>query len=149
MRTLERRIAAGDIRSAYRRVAHRRPMVVLHPEDLARLVAEEGAGTAVIMTGPQQIAPQYAPSITPESADIAPTSRQSVSANNAPTSRHESLPPEIVLRRAGRSRYVTLPEAREYIGLPVAYLRARIEDGKLPAVKAGKWYVRTADLDRL
>jgi excisionase family DNA binding protein len=131
VRTLERRISAGEIRTKYVRMPHRRSMLTLCPEDLQRLVESEG-GSTVMLPPPQQIAPLP--------ASIAPM----VPANDAPPSRQE-----LVLRRASRSRYVTLPEASKYIGLPEAYLRRLIRDGRLPAIRSGALYVRTADLDRL
>jgi hypothetical protein len=140
-RTLERRVAEGRLIVASRRGGGRKPMTVLDPHGLQQLVAEESKALQLIRSEPQQIAPITPPSPLQDHASIPPVVQP---ASNAPPP-----PQEIVLRRASRSRYVTLPEARDYIGLPVAYLERMIKSGALPAIKAGKWFVRTADLDRL
>jgi hypothetical protein len=129
-RTLERRVAEGRLVVASRRGGGRKPMTVLDPHGLQQLVAEEEKSLSLIRSEPQQIATN-------------------------PPQNHASIPPpppqqiEVVLRRATRSRYVTLDAASEYCGLPRAYLERLIRDQRLPAIKAGAWFVRTADLDRL
>lgn len=141
VRTLERMVQRREIRQGYNRLPNRRAMAVLCPEDLDRIVLAEQArrSTALTLAGPQQVAP-IPPAHPAEDAPAAPQ----------PATQTAPMPSgEIVLRRAGRSRYVTLPEARDYIGLPVAYLEREIHAGRLPAIKSGAWFVRTSDLDRL
>jgi len=37
VRTLDRKIAAGELRQEYRPIPHRKPLAVLHPEDVTKL----------------------------------------------------------------------------------------------------------------
>ena len=50
---------------------------------------------------------------------------------------------------AGREVWLTIPEASVHTGLPDAYLRRLIHEGKLKAIQSGAWYVRRRDLDKL
>lgn len=51
--------------------------------------------------------------------------------------------------------FVTLPQAAEWIGLPVGYLRRQIRSGQLPAIDVGRhapggrWRISRRDLSRM
>ena len=61
-----------------------------------------------------------------------------------------SVRPEFLAAAAtGREVWLTIPEAHLHNGLPEACLLRLIHDGKLKAMKAGAWYVRRRDLDKL
>jgi excisionase family DNA binding protein len=126
-RTLERLIQKRKLKLAYRRIPGRRPIAVLRPEDVEQLRAET----------------------------IAPLSDAEVQALPAAgESRALSLP----LRRLDNllaaqprpvRRFLTIPEAADYVGLPQGYLLRMVRSGKLPGLKAGGWRVRKEDLDKL
>lgn len=50
---------------------------------------------------------------------------------------------------AGREQFLTVEEAAVYIGLPCAELDRLVKSGELPGRKAGRWYIRRRDLDKL
>jgi hypothetical protein len=133
-RTLERRVAEGRLVVASRRGGGRKPMSVLDPHGLQNLVAEEEKSLSLMRSEPQQVATIPPPPPVVQITHAAPDMQ----------GRHE-----IVLRRASRSRFVTLDAASEYCGLPRAYLERLIRDQRLPAIKSGAWYVATADLDAI
>src|SRR5262245_30029428 len=45
--------------------------------------------------------------------------------------------------------FLTLEEAADVSGLPLAYLRRRVREGTLPAIKSGGWRIRRRDLEGL
>jgi excisionase family DNA binding protein len=136
-RTIERMVARGEIRQAYRRVPGRRPLAVLNPEDVERLKAQtvqpvmsEYGATPVVTTEDRQIAP------------VGITPRQGLA---------ELLTAILERQRpAYFPRYLDIPTAAEYVGLPERYLRRMVGEGKLPALKTGRgWRVRRDHLDAM
>jgi excisionase family DNA binding protein len=133
-KTIDRAINRGEIQQAYRRVAGRRPMPVLNPEDVAKLEAATVQPQPYIMSGEQ----------TGTMALAAPR----VSAG--------SLPALVELLQAASARpaplplFLTVDQAAEYTGLPGATVKAFLRDETLPAIKTGRgWRIRRSDLDKI
>jgi hypothetical protein len=108
MRSIERAIEEGTIRREYRKQPGRRSVAVLHPEDVEHLRQE---ATPV---GPLVLPPQP----NSEGASV-PAPR------NDPVSRAVASFLSFALPHVAqeRKRFLTLPEASAYVGLPEAFLR--------------------------
>ncbi len=135
-RTIERMVQAGRIHQAYKHVPGRRPIAVLNPKDISKVKAET-------------IKPVSVP-VTHEDTDGASGALVPLPSQNAAASLLTALasatPPRVsVLNKL----FLTLKEASEYAGLPVAYLRQVIGEGTLPALKTGGYRIRRADLEKL
>jgi excisionase family DNA binding protein len=132
MRSIERAIEDGTIHREYRKQPGKRSVAVLHPEDVERLRHE---ATPV---GPLVLPPQ-------------PNGEGVPALRNDPVTRTIASFLSLALPHVTqeRKRFLTLPEAAHYVGLPEAYLRRCIKGGSLPTVRAGRLYVRRADLDQL
>lgn len=127
-RTLERLIQQKRIRRAYRRVSGRKPLAVLHPDDVAALKADT-------------VPVSSAPPIEPRTTDVA---------------LRATPQPDLAALLAGfnttsvplhRKIYLTIAEAAALSGLPKAYLKRQIRAGVLPAVRVPSWRIRREDLD--
>jgi excisionase family DNA binding protein len=125
-RTLERIIACGEIRTAHRRVPGRKPLTVLHPDDVAKLKKETLA--------PKSVVPMV---VKPQSRALVP--RQIAPSLLTPG---DAIPLTVKL-------FLTVPEAAYLSGLPAAYLYRLIASGELPARKTGGWRIKRADLEKL
>lgn len=129
-RTIERLIQAGRIRTAQRRVPGRRPLTVLHPDDVEQIRREIIPAQP---TGPPPV----------------PAARHS---NGAPLPSLSFEAFQALLRGPAvplhRKLYLTVAEAVAYSGLPKAVLLRWIHAGTLPAIRAGGYRIRRADLER-
>jgi excisionase family DNA binding protein len=134
MRAIERLIEKGDIRREYRRQPGRRSIAVLDPKRIDQLCREA-----------TPVTPSVLPATTPVPTGGLPAAR-----NEAPLQAFASLISAVLPYVAQeRKRFLSLPEAAEYVGAPVAFLRRCINEGRLPAERAGRLLVRRIDLDRL
>jgi excisionase family DNA binding protein len=127
-RSLERRVQARKIRQGYRTMPGRRPLPVLHPDDVEALRSE----MVQQATEPQEKALAPIP-IRPGGTDAF---------NALMAAMTQNTPKE-------RPAFLGLKEASVYIGLSVAYLKRAIEAGELDAVKDRGWRIRRRDLDAL
>jgi helix-turn-helix protein len=128
IRTLERRIQEQGLRVAHRRIPNRKPLAVLHPEDVASLEAEMLPPTP----GPAQH----------EGNEIALRSVSRTALEVVALLRMAQTAPPLPL-------FLDLKAAAVYSGLPRSYLRELIQGGKLKAVQRGGWRVSRLALDRL
>ena len=119
-RTLERKITAGEIRKNFRNIPGRKPIVILHPEDVARL-EERTLKPIVVHDLPIPKAPQV---------DM--------------TAFLSLMRPTLTI---DKKLYLTLEEASQYAGLPKSYLKRQIKQGVIHAVKLAGWRVRRSDLE--
>ncbi len=129
-RSLERRVQARKIRQGYRTMPGRRPLPVLHPDDVEALrgemvqrTTEEQERSTALATLP----------VRPGGTD-AFNALLSALSHNTP---------------AVQPAFLGLKEASAYIGLSIAYLKRAIEAGDLDAVKDRGWRIRRRDLDAL
>jgi hypothetical protein len=127
-RSLERRIQARKLRVGYRTAPGRRPLPVLHPEDVAALRAEM---VQRVVEEKDQNAVAPLPVQSPNGLGAA-----LVAALSRPVPREHAL-------------FLTLKEASQHSGLSVAYLRREIDAGKLQAIRDVSVKVRRKDLDAL
>lgn len=139
-RTLERLVARGEVQQAARRIPGRKPLVVLHPGDVEKIRQETAQ--------PAFVVPEQETALTPASANRAtlPPGPGLVEMLVLSLQRQEQAAQR---QEQAIRRYLTLPEAADYVGLPQSYLRRLIADGQLEAIKAGGWRVRRIDLDKL
>jgi excisionase family DNA binding protein len=126
-RSLERRIQGKKVRVGYRTVPGRRPLPVLHPADVAAIRAE-------MVERVTDEGERHTTALVPIRAADALTTLLTTLTKQAPKE---------------RPLFLTIKEASEYAGLPVAYLRRLIVDGKLKAISAGGYRIRRRDLDKL
>ena len=121
-RTIERLVARGEIRQSYRHIPARRPITILHPEDIDKLKQK---------TLPPVPTPPINGALT----------------KSMVTDRFNFLtPPRVAIKD---KIFLTIDEAAELSGLPKAHLRRLIADESLPAIKAHGWRIRRADIEKL
>lgn len=127
LRTLERLIQSKKIRQAYRKVPGRRPLTVLHPEDVKELKKD---------TLPAQpFSPQITTSTLPARILNGPTLELLTALNS---------------RVAIKDKFfLSLKEAAELSGLSKAYLQKQITEKKLEALRDRGWKIRRSDLEKL
>lgn len=129
-RSLERRVQTRKIRQGYRTMPGRRPLPVLHPDDVEALRGEMVQRT----TEEQERSPAVATlPVRPGGTDAFNSFMAALSHNT---------PPE-------RPQFLGLKEASVYIGLSVAYLKRAIDAGALDAVMDRGYRIRRRDLDAL
>jgi excisionase family DNA binding protein len=134
-RTLERKIQAGELRREFRNVPERKPIAILHPEDVKKLTDK---------------------TLTPIPMKKAANGAKANGVNNGGMVPHTGKPDLAALLAAlSPSRptvkdrlYLTIPEASDYSGLPQSFLRAKVHTKALPALKAGGWRIKRSDLER-
>ena len=134
-KTISRMAAQNKIQRALRRVPGRKPMPVFNPNDVERFRSE--------------------------TVDIKPfpvtAGKEAKSLARVPSQDGVKLLAQLFAERLSSSRsvpveqkvFLKLNEASEYMGMPKAWLRRQIKDGKLKAVLAGGWRIRRADLEKL
>ncbi len=128
-RSLERLIQKKRIRRAYRKVPGRKPLPVLHPDDVKQFKQE----LLPALPDNGQKKPQLPISTMTKAADIVATM---AAINNV------RVPVE-------KKFYLTLRGAAELSGLPKSYIRRLIGEGTLPALRAGGYRIRRSDLEQL
>jgi excisionase family DNA binding protein len=124
-RTIERKIQAGDIRQEFKHIPGRKPISILHPEDVAKL-KEHTLVPIPLVGAPRPSTPQ------PDMSSFISL----LSAVPARTRNSEKL-------------YLRLDEAAEYSGLSKTYLRRQIASGVIHAFKDGGWRIKRADLESM
>jgi excisionase family DNA binding protein len=122
-RTLERKIQDKEIRREYRPFPGRKPLAVLHPNDVAKL--EEKTLKPIAMQ-------------TPTSALLAVKPAQPDMA---------ALSAVLQRLKINEKLYLTLDEAAEYAGLPRSYIYKQIKQGVIHAVKMSGWRIKRKDLE--
>jgi excisionase family DNA binding protein len=149
-KSIERFVQEGKIQQArWRRPTGGPELAVYHPDDVARIAQERQPGP---------LPPFLVPASNP------PTNGKGATGVNALAIASPSLPPgEDLLRllfaavlktvsqtsETSAALYLTLPEAAAITGLSQAYLRRRIADQSLPAVRDRGWRIRRKDLEQL
>lgn len=129
-RTLERKIQDGEIRRQYRNVPGRKPLAIIHPKDVEKLqnktlkpvpvkANRKGTNNAVSLRTPQK--------------DMAAFMTAFMAASPV---------------LAEKKFYLSLKEASQLSGLPMSYLKRKITEGIVPAVKVPGWRIRREDLAR-
>jgi excisionase family DNA binding protein len=131
-RSVERLVQSGKIRQRYLRVAQRRPIAILSPDDVETIRQETIA----------KIPP---PLVETEGDSKAlatrPTKGTDINALMAALTATQA--------RQEPKLFLTLREAATYSGLTVAYLRRLVDNGKLDAIKDRGTKVRRTDLQKL
>jgi len=127
-RTLERKIQSNEIRRQYRNVPGRKPLAIIHPDDVTKLETKT-------------LKPVPAPRGNGANRAVIPTSRQNDMATMAAAFMAASFSPD-------KKFYLSLKEASGLSGLPQTYLRRKIAEGAIPAVKVPGWRIRRVDLER-
>jgi hypothetical protein len=122
LRTIERKIQLGEIRKDFRPALGSKPIVVIHPEDAAKL---------------ERVTLKPTPGERRDAATTPPVKRQK-NILVASSSRDE----------IERKTYVTLKEAAFLSGLTEAHLERQRDAGILPFFKDVSWKIRRIDLER-
>src|SRR4051812_36175605 len=118
-RTLERLIHEDKVRHEYRRIPGRKPLTIIHPEDVAELEVKTA-----------KMVPGSLPVPKPPVRDMAELLA--------------ALAPRLTI---DKKLYLTLKEASEFSGLPITYLKRAIKEKLLPAVKIPHYRIRRDDLE--
>ena len=129
-KTIERLAAKGDLRRASRKRPGVRPLVVYHPDDLQQIKDSQIPRVEIMAQADPQ---QQQPALVPR-ADLLPSLLQNL------------LPSDLPLRD---KLFLTVKEAARFAGLPQATIRRLIHAAAIPAVKAGGWRIRRADLEQI
>jgi hypothetical protein len=133
VRTVERYIKEQRVGSAKKRCPGRKPMTLVDPDDVARLVAEQNKGAVL---APETLREHTGAQVTLINSVPAMVQRIADAIENT---RPPRVPP-----------FMMLEEAARYSGLPEGLLMKFIRAGQLPAVSYGhkrNTWVKTADLD--
>jgi excisionase family DNA binding protein len=122
-RTIERLIQRGEIRRELRHVPGRKPISILHPDDVVKLRAETLKPVPVPKTE----------LVKRENADTFPLTAFLAQFQNI---------------KLTEKLYLTVKEASQFSGLPESYLRRQIKAGGIPAVRIGGYRIKRDDLVR-
>jgi excisionase family DNA binding protein len=124
-RTLERRIEEGVIRTQKRPVPGRKPLVVLHPNDVADMAQ-------------RTLRPQVDNGNLPIRQASPPIRQPDIAAAlNALAAPRLALSEKI---------YLTVKEAAALSGLPVSHIRKQIRQGVIPAKRLAGWRILREDV---
>lgn len=136
LRTLDRLLESGQIRKAQRRQPGRRSIVVLHPDDVERVRRENLP------------IPPVRPEIMFASQVPAPVDQGSTPTLPSPVVDFLSGILNAVAPYTGHAQklWLSLEEAADLSGLSRSYLKSRIREGSLRAVKTRGWKIRRVDL---
>jgi excisionase family DNA binding protein len=129
LRTLERKIQLGEVRKDFRPTLGSKPIVVIHPGDVAKL---------------ERLTLKPIPGERQDAASSPPVKSEK-------TTRRHNAAIEAVFSRdeLGRKLYLTLDEAAFLSGLSRPYLERQRDAGILPCFKDGNcWKIRRIDLER-
>jgi len=132
-RTLDRRIAAGQLRQRYRSRADARPEPVIHPADLARLQPQ------VLHVAADDIHPA-----NPQHTETALATQPQL---RAVAELAGAIAAQFADAAAARDRdqlplWLTIPEAADYTGLTQEWIRRAIRTGAIQAEKDRGWKIR-------
>jgi hypothetical protein len=138
-RTLERKIAAGELRREFRNVPGRKPISIIHPEDAAKLKAET-----------LEAIPAEKSEVTrkPPHGDMAPLIAALTDAFVAALSKVQTIQLPESRTAPPDKLWLSLKEAIKYSGLPGEYLRQKCEDHTIDSFRRGRWYIRRESLER-
>ena len=121
-RTIERKIQSGELRQEFRNIPGRKPITILHPEDVARFEAR----TLKPVPNGQLVHSTPQPDMT-------------------------ALMTAFLDSRSGiyltDKYYLTPHEAAQVSGLPEGYLRRKLKNGELKGVKIPGWRIHREDLE--
>ena len=120
----------------------------LHPR---KIVREGVSGGAVSMFDPAEVE-SLLEQRTIAKTEIVPVKEQGIPAVMQTSLQTAQIPvhgSSLALALQGHEQFLTIEDAVLYIGLPYAELDRLVKSGELPARKAGRWYIRRRDLDRL
>ena len=136
IRTLQRKIAAGEIRKSERPIPSRKPLTILHPADIERLSERVLTPVPVPRKEPR-----------PNLAQALVTLASTMSSRHDATGGNGAVPIE-------KKIYLTLPEAVSYSGLPDKYIRRLITSKRLKVIdrnyhKTGGYKIKRSSLERL
>ena len=122
-RTLFRRIKEGSLRKAEKKIPGRKPLAVLHPEDVERLEAETLKPIPVSIEG--KLVPAK-PDTAASLADILATVTTRIKINE--------------------KFFLSIEEASQLSGLTKAHLLRVVKEGKLPAIKDAGYRILREEL---
>jgi hypothetical protein len=128
LRTLERKIQLGEIRKDFRPTLGSKPIVVIHPDDVANLER--------LMLKPTPGERQNPATTPPENR------KKSAQRHNAAEEKQFSRD------ELERKMYLTLDEAAFFSDLSKAHLERQRAAGILPFFKDVSWKIRRIDLER-
>ena len=131
-RTLERKIQAGELRREFRNIPGRKPLAILNPEDVKKLTEKTLSPIPMKKAATETAITQRGLLPKPDRADT--------------TAFLAALSPSRLT--VDKKLYLTLKEAAEYSGLPITYLKRKVQEKGIPAVKIGGWRIRREDLER-
>ena len=129
-KTIERLASKGDLHRATRKRQGARPLPVYDPDDLQKVKDSQTTTPAVV----PEAAPTQTKALAPR-LDF-PSFLQALS----------ETPRDVPLQD---KLFLNLKEAARYSGLPLSLIRRLIKENKLPAIKAGGWRIKRADLEQL
>jgi excisionase family DNA binding protein len=124
-RTLFRRIKEGSLRKAEKKIPGRKPLVVLHPEDVERLEAETLKPIPVSIEG--KLVPAK-PDTATSLADILTTASTRI--------------------KLTEKFFLSVEEAAQLSGLTKAHVLRAVREGKLPAIKDAGYRILREELQR-
>jgi hypothetical protein len=127
LRTIERKIQLGEVRKDFRPALGSKPIVVIHPDDAAKL---------------ERLTLKPTPGERRDAATPPPAKRQKAAR------RHDAATPSFSGEEIERKPYVTLKEAAFLSGLTEAHLERQRDAGILPFFKDVSWKIRRIDLER-
>ena len=129
-KTIERLATKGTVRRATRKRPGVRPLPVYNPDDLEQIRDSQIPRVEIV----PQAEPQQRSALVPRAVDLLPSLLQNL------------LPSDLPLRD---KLFLTVKEASRFAGLPQTTIRRLIHAAAIPAVKAGGWRIRRADLEQL
>src|SRR5262249_36763970 len=123
-RTLERMVKRGELRRDYRNIPGRKPLPVFHPEDVEQLTTKTLTPIPMKRNG------------IPKFRQLVPTLRQLPMASASVA----------VSLSLNEKFYLTLKEAAFLSGLPLSYLRKKVQSQEIAAVKLAGWRIHRDEL---
>lgn len=123
-RTIERKIQKKEVRFAHRPTVGSKPITVLHPDDVRELSTELVKPSAAVPVKRQDDTPKRQPDLA------ALLARFPIN--------------EVTVKD---KFYLTIKEAASLAGLPDAYIRRKVKNGDIPAIKIPAWRIKRTDLE--
>jgi excisionase family DNA binding protein len=139
-RTLELKIKKGEIRADTRSVPGRKPLVIIHPDDLALLQSK----SVKLQPIPKS---EVTKKVTAEIVSISkakPKSEKIITFRNM----REAMMAGVIQPPIHLIRWLSLAEAALLTGLPKDLLRSAVDKKELPAVTRGtRTFIKWTDLE--
>lgn len=134
-RTLERKIAAGELRRAFRNVPGRKPISIIHPDDAAKLKTET-----------LEAIPAEKSEVTrkPSQGDMTPLIMALTDAFVAALSKLPQFQAPALPKAPPTKLWLSLKEAVEYSGLPWPYIKEHCHCFQ----RKKHWFVQRESLER-